>query len=136
MEVVMLPLARAWVKRPLVQILVVVANISNFHNAWVLDFPEPNKRRKGLRTHISKKVNMAEVYAPLKIMQCEEIENRFHKQLQEFWACCEKTYPRFHGYFLERVWVMWCKGLKNITTKISSSSLTTAGKFACKRMKN
>lgn len=85
---------------------------NNFYNAWVLNFPKPEKKlicawhvdknwRKGLRTHISTKDDMAEVYAALKTMQFEENESMFRKQLQEFCAWCEKTYPRFFDYFTD-----------------------------------
>ena len=85
---------------------------NNFYNGCILNFPKPEKKlicawhvdknwRKGLRTHISTKDDMAEVYAALKTMQFEENESLFRKQLQEFCAWCKNTYPRFYDYFAD-----------------------------------
>eukprot|EP00112_Aurelia_sp_Birch-Aquarium-sp1_P025985 Seg8946.1 transcript_id=Seg8946.1/GoldUCD/mRNA.D3Y31 product="hypothetical protein" protein_id=Seg8946.1/GoldUCD/D3Y31 len=87
-----------------------VAN--NFFNAWVANFSRPEKKllcawhinknwRKGLRMHIRAKDDMAEVYAALKTMQMEDDESNFRKLLQEFCTWCEKSYSRFHEYFVE-----------------------------------
>ena len=98
---------------------------SNFYNAWAANFPKPGKKficawhvdrnwRKGLKTHIATMEDMLEVYAALKTMQYEEHDSHFRKQLKQFYARCETTFPKFHNYFLETCARPRLETLKNV----------------------